>query len=109
MKPEKPAMGILKTGDFGPYKSYQVQCECHSPECSHHVYVEADSMEVTVTIDLTMRSKWYSMNRWKQIWSILTKGYVDTETTLVMHEQTALNYAETLRTAIKDVKSFRND
>jgi hypothetical protein len=29
------------------------------------------------------------------------------ETTIVMNEQTAFNYAETLKTAMKDVKIFR--
>ena len=49
------------------------------------------------------------MNRWKQIWQILTKGYLDLESTLVMNEQTALNYAETLKSAAKDVKELRNE
>ena len=79
MKSEKPAKGILKTGEFGSYKSYHVECECGSPECAHKLAVEADDMEVTVTIYLTLRTKWHNMSRWKQIWCILTKGYLDTE------------------------------
>jgi hypothetical protein len=40
---------------------------------------------------------------------LLTKGYVDTETTLILRKQGALNYAETLRSAIDDVEAFRKD
>jgi hypothetical protein len=109
MKAQKPAEGILKTGEFGLYKSYHIECECGSPECAHKVSIEADDMEVTVNFYFTLRSKWYNMNRWKQIWQILTKGYLDLESTLVMNEQTALNYAETLKTAAKDVKVLRNE
>ena len=109
MKAQKPAKGILKTNEFGTSKCYYVHCECGSPECAHHVWVEASSMDVTVSLGLTLRSKWYNMNRWKQIWQILTKGYIDTETTLVLNEQSALNYTETLRLAIKDVKQLRDD
>ena len=43
------------------------------------------------------------------MWSILTKGYLDLESTLVMNEQTALNYAETMKAAVKDVKVLRNE
>ena len=109
MRAEKPAKGILKTGEFGSYKSYHVECECGSPECAHKLAVEADDMEVTVTIYLTLRTRWYNMSRWKQIWTILTKGYLDTESTLVLNEQAALNYAATLKSAAKDVKELRND
>lgn len=109
MKAQKPAKGILKTTEFGTFKSYHVHCECGSPECAHHVWIETSDMDVTVSFGLTLRSKWYSMSRWKQIWQILTKGYLDVESTLVLNEQSALNYAETLRLAMKDVKQLRDD
>jgi hypothetical protein len=109
VKAQKPAEGILKTTEFGTYKSYYVHCECGSPECAHHVSIEASDFDVTVSFILTLRSKWSSMNRWKQIWQILTKGYLDVESTLVLDEQSALNYAETLKLAMKDVKQLRDD
>lgn len=109
MKAQKPAEGILKTGEFGDYKSYYVHCECGSAECAHHVWVEASDLDVTVSFGLTLRSKWNSMNRWKQIWQILTKGYLDVESTIVLDEQSALNYAETLKLAMKDVSKLRSD
>jgi hypothetical protein len=47
------------------------------------------------------------MNRWHQVWTLLIKGYLQQETVLTMNKQTALNYAETLKTAIKDVEHFQ--
>jgi len=47
------------------------------------------------------------VRRVQMTWSIWTRGYVKTETTIAMTEQQALNYAETLKSAIKDVKDFK--
>lgn len=109
MKWEKPAEGIMKTGDWGLTKTYHIRCECGSSECTHDVWIEADDMQVTVTTHLTMRTKWHNMSRWKQIWTILTKGYLDTESTLVMNRQTAMNYAATLKAAVEDVEKLRSE
>lgn len=109
MKAQKPAEGILKVNEYGEYKSYYVHCECGSAECAHHVCIESSDMDVTVSFGLTLRSKWYNMSRWKQIWQILTKGYLDVESTIVLNEQSSLNYAETLKTAMKDVKQLRDN
>jgi hypothetical protein len=38
---------------------------------------------------------------------LLTKGYVEYEANIIMTEQQALNYAETLKKAIKDVSAFK--
>lgn len=107
MVPEKPAAGILKQGDFGPAKFYYVQCDCSDPDCSHTLEVEADDMHVQVHIYSTVHTKWWEKNRWKQIWQLLTKGYAEMQTTTVLSEQAALNYADTLVSAMDDVKEFR--
>jgi hypothetical protein len=107
MNAEKPATGILKTSEWGDSKWYHVHCDCGSDECSHSVTVEADDFGVQVHVYVKNHTKWWEKNRWKQIWQILTQGYTEMETTIVMNEQTAFNYAETLKTAMKDVKIFR--
>jgi hypothetical protein len=107
MTSEKPATGILKQGDYGDTMFYYVQCDCSDPDCSHTVEVEADDMHVQVHIYNTVHTKWWEKNRWKQIWQILTKGYADMQTTIVLNEQTALNYAGTLVSATDNVKEFR--
>ena len=107
MIPEKPAMGILKHGDFGDAMFYYVQCDCGSEECAHNIEVEADDMHVQIHIYNTVHTKWWEKNRWKQIWQILTKGYAEMQTTIVLNEQTVLNYADTLVSAMDNVKEFR--
>lgn len=82
-------------------------CDCGNDDCSHTVEVEADDFGVQVHIYAKVHTKWWESNRWKQIWHILTKGYADTQTTIVLKEQVALNYSETLKTAIEDVKNFK--
>ena len=109
MKPETPATGILKTGDFGEAMFYHIHCDCGSDECAHELEVEADDMHVQVHIYHTQHTKWWEKNRWKQIWQILTKGYADMQTTIVLDEQTALNYSATLKSAMEDVKKFREN
>lgn len=107
MNAEKPATGILKQGDFGAAMFYYVQCECTDPDCAHTIEVEADEIEVSVHLYHTQHTKWWEKSRWKQIWQLLTKGYAEMQTTIVLNEQTALNYSEVLKSAIKDVKTFR--
>ena len=107
LKPQIPAQGILKRNNWGDAMAYQVVCECHDADHDHNVWIEADDTGVTVTTYTTQKSQWWSLNRWQTIWILLTKGYVKYEANIIMHEQQALNYAETLKKAIKDVKSFK--
>ena len=107
MKAGIPAVGILKRNDWGGTKSYQVVCECGDPGHDHTVFVESDAINVTVTIYTTAKSKWWQLNRWKKMWILLTRGYIEYEADLIMNEQQALNYAETIKRAVSDVKEFR--
>jgi hypothetical protein len=109
MKAQAPAEGILKTNEWGDSKVYRVVCECTDSNHDHNVWVEADNHDITVTIYATVKSNFWSKTRWHHIWSLLSKGYVDTETTLILRKQGALNYAETLKLAISDVETFRNN
>lgn len=107
MRSEKPAEGILRTNDWGDSKWYHIRCDCGNDDCSHDIEVEADDFAVTVHIYANTHTKWWEKKRWKQIWQILTKGYAEMQTTIVLTEQTALNYSATLKSAIADVKSFK--
>jgi hypothetical protein len=109
MKAETPAEGILKRSNWGDAITYQVTCECHDSNHDHNVWVEADDHSVTVTTYTTQKSKWWSLNRWQTIWILLTRGYVEHEANIIMTKQQALNYAETLKKAIKDVEKFNED
>ena len=104
---QQPAEGVLKRSDWGDAITYQVVCECQDANHDHAVWVEADEGNVTVTTYTTQKSKWWELNRWQTIWILLTKGYVEYEANIIMTEQQAVNYAETLKKAVEDVKSFK--
>ena len=107
MKAQTPAEGILKKNDWGDAKMYHVVCDCGESDHEHNLWVEADETGISVNIYVTVKSPWWSMNRFKQIWTVLTNGYLKHETTITMNEQAAFNYAETLKSAVKDVKEFK--
>jgi len=136
MKPETPAEGILKTNDFGDSKWYHVVCGCGQPDHALTVEVEADEMGVSVNTYATVKTDYWTetfkpnvgtdnvwleefdsfwkglanglITRLKLTWTVWTKGYVKAETTILMSEQQAINYANTLTSAVRDVKMFRD-
>ena len=106
MKAQQPAQGVLLVNDWGPSKMYKAVCQCGNDDCTHTIDIEADH-DVTVTIYTTTRTNFWSKTRWYHIWKLLTKGYTDFETTIIMDKQVALNYADVLQSAVKDVEEFR--
>ncbi|CAB4241881.1 hypothetical protein UFOVP71_419 [uncultured Caudovirales phage] len=109
MKAQVPAEGILKRNDWGDSTSYNVPCSCCGTDCEHNVWIEAEDTGVNVTTYTQQKTKWWSMNRFQIIWTLLTKGYVEYEASIIMTEQQALNYAETLKVACKKVKEHREE
>jgi len=107
MKAQVPAEGIMLYKDWGASKMYSVMCNCGSDECQHMVDIEADECDISVITYTTQKSKWWSMNRFQIIWTLLTKGYIEYQASIHMSKQQALNYAETLKSAVKDVEEFR--
>ena len=104
---EIPARGILKVNEWGSSKMYKVVCECGNDDCTHTIDIEAEDSGVTVTIYTQTRTNFWSMSRWKHICTLLIKGHVDFETNIHLSEQSALNYGETLKQAVQDVKNFK--
>lgn len=107
MKPQTPAEGILLRKDYGDAKTYNVPCECCGSDCEHNVWVEADETGVTVTTYTQQKTKWWELTRWQIIWRMLTRGYVEYEASIIMSEQQAYNYGNTLLSAVKDVQTFK--
>lgn len=107
MEAQTPAEGILKMNEWGESKHYFIRCDCTDDDHAHDVEVEADDFGVQVIIYTKSKTKWNERNRWKQLWTLLTKGYIETETSIILKEQVALNYAETLKSAVADVKTFK--
>ena len=109
MKSEKPAEGILKRNDYGDTKTYSVPCSCGCGNGTHNVWVESDITGVTVTTYQQVTTRWWDTSRLKTIWTLLTKGYIEYEACTIMSQQQALNYADTIRSAVKDVEQFRKE
>lgn len=99
--------GVYKRNDWGDSVLYDVACSCGDNDHDHNVWVEADDTGVNVTVYTEVKSQWWKLNRWQQIWRLLTRGYVEYEATIAMSEQQALNYADTLTQAVKNVKQFQ--
>jgi hypothetical protein len=108
MNAQIPAEGIMKTNDWGDSRVYRIACNCGDENHNHNMWVEADDGDITVTIYTTGKTNFWSKTRWYHIWTLLTKGYIDTESTVCLTKQQALNYAETLKSAIEDLETFRN-
>lgn len=109
MKAQIPAEGILKRSSWGDAVAYQIVCQCHDSNHDHNVWIEAEESDITITTHTTQQSKPWSLNRWQVIWRLLTKGYIEYEANIIMTEQQAINYAETLKKAVQDVKAFKEN
>lgn len=108
MMAQKPAEGILKRNDWGLSKLYQVTCSCHDNYHDHHVWVEAtEDGEIVVLIYTTTTTPFWNMNRWRQIWQLLTRGHIKSEVALSMNQQQALNYAATVEIAVHEIESLQ--
>jgi len=109
MKIQVPAEGIMKTNDWGDSRVYRIACNCGDENHNHNMWVEADDSDIVVTIYTTGKTNWWSKTRWYHIWTLLTKGYIDTESAVHLTKQQALNYAGVLQSAIGDVEEFRKE
>jgi hypothetical protein len=135
MKSQTPAEGIMKTNDFGDSKFYKVVCGCGQDDHSIDFEVEAAETGINVNTYVTVKTDYWSESikkrydidnpylqeldwalkdlwngliiRLKLTWTVWTKGYIKTESIVAMNEQQALNYADTIKSAIQDVKEFR--
>ena len=132
---QEPAEGILKRGDYGDSKFYQVVCGCGQEYHDHNLEVEAADTGVNVNLYITVKTDYWSetfekrydidspwqqefdwfwkdlanglIKRVKLTWELWTTGAVTAQSTIAMSEQQALNYAETLKKATKDVQDFQ--
>ena len=66
---------------------------------------ENDTQEVTLTFYVKTQTPWWSLNRFKQIWEILTKGHIEYEADLILNKQSAVNLANTITKSVKDLST----
>ena len=134
MKSETPAEGISKTKDWGDAKWYHVNCECGNKNHYHDLWVEADHETRQVVVEISTNSttdfwsttvdpyvtrssetlqfveEWgrYLINetvrRTRLVFRILFRGYAEYNSTVILTPQQAVNYADTLKKAVKAIK-----
>lgn len=116
MNYQEPAEGIVLEQSFDTAKFYTVYCDCGDEKHRIKLVVEAEDL-VTVSHYINITSCWWNdqptrfdfINKIIHIvvttWHLWTKGYIECESHVLLSEQTALNFSETLRKAIQDVKT----
>ena len=137
LKAQTPALGILKTHDFGDSMYYTIVCQCGSPDdmIDFSVELAADEQSIELhtvftpktaywqkivndtsnfdnswlwSIDYSIR---YAINsfyhRLQVTWEVWTHGYVKYHQTTIMSEQQALNYAAIINQSIEDLRKFK--
>lgn len=109
MTAQIPAQGVLLVNNWGTSRMYKAVCDCGDDVCTHTIDVEAEDTGVTVTIYTKTRTNFWSKSRWYHIWTLLTKGYIEFDTSLIMAKQVALNYANVLQSAVSDVEELRKN
>lgn len=113
-----PAEGISLEKEWGYSKMYRISCDCGDREHDIILDVEAEDTGVNVKHYVTVETSWWNkptpfywlnslIHRCKITWEVWTKGSIKLEATTILTEQAALNYAETLKQAIQDVKDFQ--
>lgn len=126
MEAQTPAQGILAMKSFPDAKYYKVPCECgcdaeitFSVEIdeyviSTHIYAQTKTAYWRTTFPLTYTESWlvYALkdfaNSWISriavCWTALTKGYVETESYVLLTKQQTLNFSDTLKVAIDELE-----
>lgn len=122
--PQTPAEGISQQKEWTDMKSYKIPCSC---SCDNDVtmMIEVNDFNIVTNFYATTKTKyWYRRldidynenwlllnfkllfndwyNRFDVAWKALTKGYVETQSDVILSPQQAVNFAETLKTAVKD-------
>ena len=111
MKNQEPMKGVSLLTDFRDgTKAYRINCDCH--ECTHDVtvWIEVDRLfkdcrDISVTFYADSRSSWLSKDRWKNLWRLLTKGYVETHNELILSEEVARNMTQVILSTIEDCRA----
>jgi hypothetical protein len=136
---QAPAEGILKKGDYGDSKFYTVVCTCGNEDDEIDFEIEVDEWNINMNTWTIQKSDYWSKivnenyepyiknsflysidaSTRKFINSLYTKisltyklwtdGYLKYHQTTLMTEQQALNYAETIKAAIMDLRKFRQE
>ena len=103
-----PAEGISLTKDFGDAKYYEVQCQCWNEDDAIRFEVGFEHGQIAINHWTTQRVRASNiLGRIKTALTVLFLGTVKYESTTILSEQQALNYADTIYRALREVKEYR--
>lgn len=112
MKAETPARGISKTGEWGDYVSYRVDCACSDDSHAVNAWIEAkedsEMGHVDVEFQVSTITPVWSVNRWRAIWELLTRGHHRGSHTLILEAQAAVNFAEAIKESVQRLEKNTN-
>jgi len=112
MKTQTSANGIMQISEYENSCSYRVACECSDPEHDVTAWIDItpdqDSINVVnVEFYIETTTAWWDagFSRIRAAWDILVHGYRKEGHTMLLNEQTALNFADAL---LKSINNLRN-
>jgi hypothetical protein len=110
MKAQTPAQGISLEQDFGNAKVFNVECDCTSDDHSAKMWIEVqrdrDIPDVEVSFYVTTWTPAWSDwgKRLSAIYDILFKGVHKQEHHMLLNKQSALNFAEAIKTTVAELE-----
>jgi len=97
MRAQKPAKGVMKTGD----NMFRINCECGIDDHSIEVWIEVmdDPEDSMKEIEVCVKSYTPFSSFWKRLkiaWNVIFKGYDEKHTYTILDKQAATNFAHIL-------------
>lgn len=108
MEYQKPALGVAKQAEHDDCDIYIVACNCGCRDADHTVIVEGDASIDYVGVTINTQQRWFGFReKVRAIWRIITRGYVDYETGIVLNSQQATNYANALLESVERITTYQ--
>jgi len=110
MKAQAPAQGISLDNDWGDAKTFNVECDCTSDDHAVKMWIEvqrdADIPDVEVSFYVTTWTPaWAGWGqRLRAVYDILFKGVHKQEHHMLLNKQSALNFAEAIKTTVAELE-----
>lgn len=108
MKAEKPAKGIMQTGEWPNAMSFRTECECSDPDHAVATWIEikddAEVDHVEVGFYVNTQTPVWNISRWRAVWNLLTRGYHEGQHTLLLNSQAAVNLAAAIQDSVKKLQ-----
>ena len=108
MQSQKPALGVMKQAEYDDCDIYIVACNCGCRDADHTVIVEGDASADYVGVTINTQQRWFGFKeKVRAIWRIITRGYVEYETGIVLNSQQASNYANALLESVERIATHQ--